>query len=420
LNNSLPVQVISQKLELHLCIFKFCVDDSIVDLERFRNSPVGSFIPFSGVDPSGVEYHHAAFAPIPLSEEPILSGATWRAVARANRALGRLHQGARFVATPSLLRQPTLRREAQSTSALEGTFAPLEDVLAADVIDRSDRSSALTEVLNFVEAAERAFSWIQENRPLTVGLICELHRLLVSGTQADTEDAGKVRSIHVAIGSVGGTVEDARFLPMRPGQQLEAGFADLMDWIKSDFARQVDPVIAAAMVHYQFETLHPFNDGNGRLGRLLIVVQLLQAEMLPNSLLSVSPWFEARRNAYQDALSKVSVTGNWDQWIEFFAEGLEASANDTAKRLERVLDIQASFHRQIREAGISGIARAVADHMIGAPFSTIRQLSEANGKTYQANSNAVNRLIELGILDEVPFGSRRIIRAPEVVRAYQN
>lgn len=313
-----------------------------------------------------------------------------------------------------------MRREAQSTSALEGTFAPLEDVLAADVIERSDRSSALAEVLNFVDAAERAFSWVNAGRPLTVGLICELHRTLVAGTSADTEDAGRVRTIHVAIGSRGRSVEEARFLPMRPGAQLEAGFADLLQWIKEKDSAQVDPVVAAAMVHYQFETLHPFNDGNGRLGRLLIVVQLLQAQMLPDSLLSVSPWFEARREDYQEALAEVSATGNWDQWIEFFANGLEASANDTAKRLETVLDIQAGFQQRIREAGLTGVVRDVADFMVGSPYATVRQLSDANGKTYQANSNAVNKLIEIGVLEEISHGSRRIVRAPEVVRAYRS
>lgn len=391
-----------------------------MDLERFRDSPVGSLIPFQGIDINGAEYRHEAFAPHPLIDEPILSGATWRAVTRANRALGRLHQGARFVSMPSLLRQPTLRREAQSTSALEGTFAPLDDVLAADVIDRSDRSSALTEVLNFVDAAERAFSWVTAGRPLTVGLICELHRTLVAGTSADTEDAGRVRTIHVAIGSRGGSVPDARFVPMRPGPQLEAGFNDLIDWIKNTDPSEVDPVVAAAMVHYQFETLHPFNDGNGRLGRLLIVVQLLQAQLIPDSLLSVSPWFEARREAYQEALAEVSATGDWDQWIEFFARGLEASANDTAKRLETVLDIQASFQQRLRDAGLTGIVRDVADFMVGSPYATVRQLADANGKTYQANSNAVNKLIQIGILEEISNNSRRVIRAPEIVRAYRS
>jgi Fic family protein len=206
---------------------------------------------------------------------------------------------------------------------------------------------------------------------------------------------------------------------MRPGPQLEAGFNDLINWIKEKDATQVDPVIAAAMVHYQFETLHPFNDGNGRLGRLLIVVQLLQAQMLPDSLLSVSPWFEARRDQYQESLAEVSATGNWDQWIDFFAQGLEASANDTAKRLETVLGIQSSYQLRLREAGLTGIVRDVADFMVGSPYATVRQLSDANGKTYQANSNAVNKLVDIGILEEITTGSRRIFRAPEVVKAFR-
>lgn len=392
-----------------------------LDQERFRSSPVGHLVPLRGTDSFGHEYNHVAFAASPLGGEPPLIGATWRQVTRANRALGRLHQGARFVPNLALLRQPTLRREAQSTSALEGTFAPLEEVLAANVIDQTARSSALAEVLNFVDAAESAFGWIQEGRPVTVGLVTDLHRILVAGTPADTNDAGRVRSIQVAIGSRGGQIEDARFVPMPPGTQLEVGLRDLIDWMGAADPSEVDPVVAAAMAHYQFETLHPFNDGNGRLGRLLIVVQLLTAAVLPDSLLSVSPWFEARRDEYQDALAEVSATGDWDRWVSFFAAGLEASALDTARRIERILDIQEQYQSAIRDAGVSGIARDIADFMVGSPYATIPQIAEVTGKSYQANSNAVNKLIEIGILNEVETSnSRRIIRAPAVVQAYRD
>jgi Fic family protein len=391
-----------------------------MDVDKFGRSSVGNLTPISGTDrASGKLFRHFAFVPHPLSDEPQLANTTWRAVSRANHALGRLQQGSMIVKNPSILRQPTLRREAQSTSALEGTFAPLEEVLAANVIDQPNRSLALREVLNYVHAAEIAFDSLAQGRPITVGLVEQLHADLVAGTAADTDDAGRTRSIQVAIGTQGGGVEQARFIPMPPGATLRAAFGDLVDWVRlsetSGSGR--DPIVAAAMTHYQFETIHPFNDGNGRLGRLLIVLQLLQDRALSEPLLSVSPWFEARRDQYQDALAEVSMTGDWNRWVTFFAEGLEASAIDTAKRLEALLEVQEHFHEVLREAKARGIVRDIADYLIGLPFVNIRNLADLTGATYQAASTAAGKLVDLGILEEINSQSVRAFRAPLVLAA---
>lgn len=391
-----------------------------MDVDRFGASPVGNLTPISGTDrASGKSFRHFAFVPHPLGAEPHLANETWRAVSRANHALGRLQQGSMIVKNPSILRQPTLRREAQSTSALEGTFAPLEEVLAASVIDEPNRSSALREVLNYVQAAEIAFDTLAQGRPITVGLVEQLHADLVAGTAADTDDAGRTRSIQVAIGTQGGGVEQARFIPMPPGATLRAAFGDLIGWVRlsEGGAADRDPLVAAAMTHYQFETIHPFNDGNGRLGRLLIVLQLLQDRALSEPLLSVSPWFEVRRDQYQDALAEVSATGDWNRWVTFFAEGLEASAIDTARRLEALLAVQDHFHEVLRESKARGIVRDIADHLIGLPFVNIRTLANLTGATYQAASTAANKLVDLGILEEITSQSVRAFRAPLVLAA---
>lgn len=272
-------------------------------------------------------------------------------------------------------------------------------------------------MLNFVEAAAIAFDWVAARRPVSVTLLCGLHKTLVAGTEADTHQAGRVRTVPVAIGSRGGSVEDARFVPMPPGTNLEAALTDLVMWLRRDDAgRERDSVVAAAMGHYQFETLHPFNDGNGRLGRLLIVVQLLLDGVLSEPLLSVSPWFERRRDLYQDHLRAVSVTGDWSPWVGFFAQGIEAAAVDTARRIDGLLDVQEKFHEQLRDGGLSGVIRDIVDVLIGTPFVTISSLSDVVGRTYQATSNAVSRLEDLGILQEVTGRSQnRIYRAPAVV-----
>jgi Fic family protein len=388
-----------------------------VELARFENSPVGRLVRIAGVDGRTMTaYEHAAFVPDPLDGEPELAGATWRQVARAGYALGRLQQAGRQVPAPELLRRPTLRREAQSTSALEGTFAPLQDVLAADLTALAGRSGELSEVLNYIEAAEAAFEWMADGRPVTVSMLSELHRVLVRGTSADNDEAGRVRQLQVVIGSPTESLADARYIPPPPGPGLESALHDLVSWLTDRPSRSRDPIVAAAMGHYQFEALHPFNDGNGRIGRLMVVLQLLQDDVLSEPLLSVSPWFERRRGDYQDRLAAVSADGDWDGWISFFAAGLEASAIDTAHRVDRLLAVQGDYLQRVRAAGVAGLARDITETLIAYPYLTVRAVAERTGKTFQAANTAVSRLVELGVLTERTGRSQgRLFEASAVV-----
>lgn len=374
-----------------------------MDLEAFGRSPVGSLTAIRGMDNRfGVAYDHMAFVPDTLpSRLPELSGDTWLTVVAATKALGRLDQASQQVPNPELLRQPTLRREAQSTSALEGTFAPLSEVLIARAGDDPAPSKELLEVMNYVDAANLAFDDIARYGRLTVSLLQDAHATLVAGTAADTSDAGKFRTTQVAIGSQSGSVEDARFVPMPPGIHLEASVRDLIDWIVA--RPPSEGIVAAAMAHYQFETLHPFNDGNGRLGRLLIVLQLCLMGDLREPLLSVSPWFESRRDEYQEQLANVSKTGNWDPWVKFFASGVEESALDVAQRVDRILDVQKAYQGIALAEKVSGLARDIIDFLPGAPVITAPDVMRTTGKTPQAAGLALKRLVTLGILDG-PYG----------------
>ena len=375
-----------------------------MDIERFSSSPSGVLVPLRGTDGrTGLPFDHFAYIPDPLTTEPELQPATWHRVTAAHRALAKLDQASRQVPVPGLLRTPTLRREAQSTSALEGTFAPLDQVLAADAAAEEARTKELKEVLNYVEAASEAFEWISRRPRLTVGMLENVHKILVRGTDADTEDAGRVRHTLVAIGSPTGSVEDARFVPMPPGINLDTAVRGLIDWIASEEIAR-DPVVAAAIAHYQFETIHPFNDGNGRIGRLVIVLQLMTTGLIAEPLLSVSPWFEARRTEYQEHLAEVSATGAWDAWIRFFTTGLEESAIDTARRVDRLLAIRQRFVAILQEVGARGVVRDIAELLIGSPWVTVPFLATTLGKTHPAVNTAVMRLVELGVLSG-PIGT---------------
>jgi cell filamentation protein, protein adenylyltransferase len=374
-----------------------------MDLEAIRRSPIGRLVPISGLDQrAGGQYEHEAFLPEPLPQALELTSATWTAASRAEAALARLDQASQQVPEPALLRRPALRREAQSTSALEGTFAPFEDLLESDVEDRAQLPLEVHEVLNYVVAAEEGFHWVKD-RPLTSGLIGQLQRVLVRGTPGEHSDAGGVRDRQVVVGPRDSAVVEARFVPPPPGHELRAGFEQWIDWLGSP-PPDLSPVVRASLAHYQFETLHPFSDGNGRIGRLLIVLQLMRDRLLGEPILVVSPWFEARRREYQDGLLDLSRSGDWDAWVGFFSTGVAAAADATRERIDELLAWRDQALATVRDGGVSGVAERLAGELIGAPVLTASRVARDHRVSHQGAMNALRRLAGLGLLRE---GRRR-------------
>lgn len=387
-------------------------------IERLKNSPIGMLVPISGFDPRfAEEYEHWAFVPHPLPEEVTLSPRTWALASEAMLSIGRLDQAGRQIPDPALLRRPTLRREAQSTSALEGTYAPLTEVLEVDPDDHvpQRRSPELVEVMNYVRAAEHAYVAVAE-RPLTMQLVLELHQLLVAGTSSDGRDAGRIRSHQVVIGAASGRVSDARFVPPPPGPDLEAGLQAWVDWENAPHPA-LPAVVSAALAHYQFEVLHPFNDGNGRIGRLAIVLHLMLSGALQEPLLSVSPWFEGRRSDYQDELQRVSETGEWDRWVSFFSTGLRDQADVATRKINELVEVRNRAKELCRTNNVRGTALGVAEGLIGRPIITPTWVQFLYGVSYPTANNAVGRLVELGLLRETTGGSYgRVFAADDVLR----
>ncbi len=390
-----------------------------MDIDRLTDSPVGRLVPILGPDPVTHEMAEGeAFLPAPLPHDDLnLSTATWTMVTRATAALARLDGAARRIPNPALLRRPTLRREAQSTSALEGTYAPFADVLAADE-DEDGRllTAELREVLNFEQMAELAFSWPEE-RPLSMTMLGELQETLVRGTAAERADTGRLRECIVVIGPQGAGFDEARFIPPPPGDQLRSGVEDLLAWMTA--SAELPIVLKAALVHYQFECLHPYSDGNGRLGRLLVIVQLLRDAIIREPLLVVSPWFEQRRDRYQDELLALSQTGDWDQWVSFFAEGVTAAAIESQKKVERLVELQEVLRQRVVKAGKRGTAERLAGQLVGRPYVNRMIVAAEFGITGQAAYNAIKTLVDLEILQSARLPMRsggNLYVAPEVVR----
>lgn len=388
-----------------------------MDTERLSRSPIGRLVPVVGPDPATHEMVEGqAFLPSRLPNELTLSTGTWNTINAATAALARLDGAARLIPRPALLRRPTLRREAQSTSALEGTYAPFADVLAADRDDQRHMTAELREVLNFEEMAELAFSW-PEARVLNLGMLGELQSALVKGTAGKLADAGGLRDRIVVIGSPGRPLEEARFVPPPPGDQLRAEVEALLNWIADP--PQLPTVVQAAMAHYQFESLHPYSDGNGRLGRLLAIVQLLRGAVIREPLLVVSPWFEQRRAAYQDELLALSCDGEWDRWIAFFAEGVAVSAAASQAKVEDLVALQQRLRETVQRARKRGVVERLAADLVGDPYMRGREIADRYSLSRQGALSAIRTLVDLGILEDtgaVDFRNARIYVAPEVVR----
>lgn len=395
-----------------------------MDLKQFGPARLGNLTPIRGTDPRSGSWEHAAFLPNPLpTESPTFEGPTHRAIANARAALASLDSTARQLPNPRLLRRPALRTEAQSTSALEGTYVPLADVLTAD----GDRPGTpdLREVLNYVNMAERAFTWVENGHPLTVGLLGELQQVLVCGTQSENSSSGRIRDIQVVVGRRADALADdlpvtaARFVPPPPGIDLESRVRDLLDWIETPRLDKIDPVVAAAMAHYQFEALHPFGDGNGRIGRLFIVVHLLKLGVLSEPTLTVSPWFEARRGVYYDHLLAVSANGSWDPFIRFFADGLQTSAIWTQKQILALVDVQGQLKEIVRGSRLrADTAHTLVDYAVGHPIFTVKEVERDLKISYARANGLVDQLVNIKVLASLDEGGsyRRRFFAPSVLK----
>ena len=376
-----------------------------MDASRLGGSPIGSLVPISGFDPrTQREYHTHAFLPAHLPKElDNLSTRTHMAIADAASWVARADQAVNELPNPELLGRLAILREARSTSAIEGTYVGMEDVLKADFEDASDISSDVAEVRNYVTVAEIATESIKD-RPVTVALLEYLQGILVSGTPSQTAQAGHVRTTNVFIGVKNANVEDARFVPCPHGYQLADGLLDWEGWI-NDTSQPMHLMVRMAIGHYQFETLHPFNDGNGRLGRLVMLLQLMRAGELAHPVVAISPWLETRRRDYQDQLFEVSATGNFEPWIQFICGAAMAQAKEAVDRIRTLVDLKTRLLTTLYEAKSSGVSLRIAQDLIGYPMLTITWASKRYGVTYQAASNAVNRLVDLGLLRQYSEGN---------------
>ncbi len=389
-------------------------------------SPVGSVVAVRGTDHRfQTDYELEAFVPDPLPREVGLSGDVWMAVSQAMAALGKLDTAASMLGHPQLATRAATRREAVGTSALEGTFANMRELWAAETVDDPDDPSIppnVREVLNYVRAAEEAYAWIGEGRPITAALLSNLQARIVSGTDSDGPEAGALRGRQVFIGARNRPIAEAYFIPPPPGDQMKARIDDWLAWVNDESLRDSMQLLArVALAHYQFEAIHPYTDGNGRLGRLVMALQILADGALSVPALSVSDWINEHGAEYRDHLMQLSISGDWNPWVEFVAEAVAASADGACQRIMGLLELREEFTETARAALPKGrLAVEMAEDLIALPIMTVAAAEARHGRSNQANRNAIRRLCEIGLLEPLIdsgygrlYWNRRVIEVME-------
>jgi Fic family protein len=387
-----------------------------MNLERFQNSPSGRLLKVWQAQPS-----YWAFVPNPLPPQIEFDRALVSTLSEADRALGELAGLGRTLPNPNLLIRPFIRREAVLSSRIEGTQADVADLyayeakqLALPLGPSAATDSDVREVFNYVRALEYGLERLN-TLPVSLRLIREVHDILMKGVRGEFATPGEFRRTQNWIGRPGCTLEEATFVPP-PVAEMQEALGDLEKYLYAEDS--LPPLIRLALIHYQFEAIHPFIDGNGRIGRLLISLLLINWNLQPVPLLYLSAYFERQRDAYYDHLLAVSERGNWQAWLEFFVRGVAVQSRDAIARARQIQDLQSQWREQLTQTRASALLLRLVDSLFDAPMLTIPQAQKLLGVTYRSASQNIQKLVKTGILHDAgatPEG--RVFVARDILHA---
>jgi len=363
--------------------------------------------------PSG--YHY--FAPKPLPPELILAPGLIRRLSSADRALGHLAGVGTTLTNPYLLIRPFVRREAVLSSRIEGTMASLSDLFFFEAASKAPaRAPDVREVANYVHALERALE-PDRQLPISLRLIRQLHKDLMTGLGGPHLTPGEFRTSQNWIGPPGCDLNQASFIPPAIPEMTAA-----LDAFEKYLHAPSDlpQLVRLAIIHYQFEAIHPFLDGNGRVGRLLLSLLLCEENMLPSPLLYLSAFFGRRRDDYYDRLLSVSQKGSWEEWIDFFLEGVAEQSADAVTRSMGLYTLRDAYRQRFQTARASALLLKLIEALFHHPAVTIAQAAKMLDVTPRSASLNIQRLVDEGLLTEVTGRARnRVFVAPEIVQAIE-
>ncbi len=328
----------------------------------------------------------------------------------ADRAVGRLAGVGRRLPNPQLLIRPFVRREAVLSSRIEGTRTTVGELFAAEAGGyASGDPEDLREVANYVAALEYGVNRLRD-LPLSLRLVRELHEKLMSGVRGEIATPGHFRRSQNWIGRAGCTPANATYVPPPPELLTEC----LGAWERFLHDRSLPPLVHAAVIHSQFEAIHPFLDGNGRVGRLLITLLLLEREILPSPLLYLSAFFEAEREEYYSRLLGVTARGEWEEWIAYFLRGVAEQASDALARIVRLEDLLANA-RQRLDHSLSKVPERALELFTENPYATVGGVAQRLGVAFTTAQRAMDRLEAEGIVARVSDARRNRLYVAQAV-----
>lgn len=343
-----------------------------------------------------------AFVPAPLP--PIFDyAAITMQLAEAMIALGELKGACRRLQNPDILIRSLQRQEALTSSAMEGTHTTADKLVMAEAGVGKEIDESTREVRNYITALNLALQ-MEKSYSISHRVLKATHEKLLEGLSTERgakKRPGQYKSDQNFIGSPTRKIEDARFIPPPPAE-AEQCMNELETYINRHVATAAEQLIDMALVHYQIETIHPFGDGNGRLGRMLVTLMAVTHGLLEQPVLYVSPAIEKDKELYIDLMYNVSAKGAWTEWLNFFFEKIAISCRDTVATIDRLLEMQIQLRNKVGAASRSSKALSLIDMLFEDPAITVSQAASKLGVTYAAAKNLVDKLVDLDILIEVP------------------
>ena len=354
---------------------------------------------------------YAAFVPAPLPPRITYTTELVRSLSLADAALGELAGLGRQIPNPELLIAPYVRREAVLSSRIEGTQASLDDLLRDEAGEPVGDPEDVREVRNYVAALNHGIARLPRF-PLSLRLVRELHAILMRGVRGDRATPGEFRRSQNWIGSSGSTLATAAYVPPPPDRMKQA----LHDWELFLHQRDALPdLVQCALVHEQFEAIHPFLDGNGRVGRLLVTLFLVERERLPQPLLYLSEYIEAHRALYYDRLQAVRTDGDWDGWLRFFLDGVTQTARKAVVQAGQLLALRESWRRKLLARPR---ALVLVDALFQNPYVAVARAQKLLGVSNPTARQLVTHLEREGLLQEVTGRAwGRLYRAGPILEA---
>jgi len=360
----------------------------------------------------------SVFVPRPLPPSFEYDKAITQLIAESHTKLGRLSGIGELLPNPHILISPYLRREAVLSSKIEGTQASLADLFQYELIGTEPVESVwkrVFEVRNYVRALERGLRLVRkEGGRIDLGLIRSMHGTLLQGVRGAERNPGNFREIQVLIGSTP-RIEDATYVPPA-AEYLPDLLSNLEDFIRSP-PSDMPILVQCAVLHYQFEAVHPFVDGNGRIGRLLIPLFLCERNILPHALLYISAYLESHRTEYFDRLLGVSQRNEWKEWVAFFLTAVAHQSDEAVVNIQKLLQLKDRYETLLRKRHATQNAHLLKDILFSNPYTTIKNASKFLKVSFVTAQSTIQALVSSGILTEITRKKRnKIFVAKEIIR----